>query len=124
MKAMTAKDAKTLLEAADGRDRDIILAVIGTQRSVSEVLGIRKGDIGRRSVRFGDEDVIVPATTLKVLRKRVRKKAPDALVFPGRDPERPASRTTFWYAFKILLGKAGLSSDYSPSSLRFTRAVE
>jgi site-specific recombinase XerD len=98
---------------------------------VSEIAQLRLGDIDsqRMVVRVcggkGNKDRYVPLSTVQLglLREYWQAYRPAEWLFPGRDPERPITRSTIYRVCRSAAKTAAIRKPVTPHTLRHTFAT-
>jgi integrase/recombinase XerD len=133
---LTLDEVERLLEAPDVttirglRDRAMLETLYATGLRVSELCGLRRGDVNLklgfvRCVGKGNRERIVPLGRVAIgwLQQYLaaREDEADAL-FPGRG-DTPITRGSFWVIIKEQARRAGLRKPLSPHTLRHSFAT-
>jgi integrase/recombinase XerD len=130
-------DAPNPQTAVGRRDRALLALMYASGLRVSELVGLRVGDIDvkRRMLRVrgkGDKERMVPvaAAALAVAERHASalptaaRRNPKTLLFAGgRSVQRPMARQTVWQLVKRSANSAGLSALPSPHWLRHSFAT-
>ncbi|MBI4816184.1 MAG: tyrosine recombinase [Deltaproteobacteria bacterium] len=131
-------DVRDLLKSAlRPRDRALVVLLYGAGLRVSEAagLGAHAVDLEHGTVRAlgkGMKERLVPigqividsvADWINVERPLLLDGRVSDWLFPGRDPSRPVTRQTVFFALKRLALAAGLPADVSPHDLRHSFAT-
>jgi len=113
------------------RDRVALLTIYAAGLRISEVLGLKPGDIDSDRmlihVRQGkgkkDRMVMLSPTLLEELRLYIRWARPHHWLFPGADPTRPLSNRTLQRTCRLTGERAGITKKVTPHVLRHSFAT-
>jgi integrase/recombinase XerD len=140
---LSVEEVNRLLEQPDQttvlgiRDRAMIETMYSTGIRVSELCGIRVGDLQMdpgclRCIGKGDKERLVPVgrQALESIQKYIRESRPHLLkdrtspyLFLGRKGARPMNRISFWGLIAAYGRKAGLRKALKPHMLRHSFAT-
>ncbi|MCW8090476.1 site-specific tyrosine recombinase XerD [Alteromonas sp. ASW11-130] len=140
-KTLSEQEVESLLDAPDTqepiecRDRCMLEVLYATGLRVSELIGLRMGQVGlqqgvirvtgkgnkERLVPLGEDAIDWLETYCKTARPELIKHATDLLFVSKRGGQ--MTRQTFWHRVKYYAVKAGIKSSLSPHTLRHAFAT-
>ncbi len=140
-KTLSEEEVEALLAAPETeepiecRDRCMLEVLYATGLRVSELIGLRMGQVGlqqgvvrvtgkgnkERLVPLGEDAIDWLETYCKTARPELVKHATDLLFVSLRGGQ--MTRQTFWHRIKYYAAKAGVQSDLSPHTLRHAFAT-
>jgi site-specific recombinase XerD len=126
-----AEVTRLIASAGDDRFAALLVTTYGCGLRLSEVIGLRIGDIdsARRVIHIrggkGGKDRLMPLSNVLLQRLRVywRKHEPSDWLFPGQKPGRPLSTGQVQRLFRQALASSGIAKKASMHTLRHSYAT-